>query len=51
MKTVYILFKYNEDRLQAPFIMGVYETEEDAYTRKRELFSPENYFIEEWEVW
>lgn len=50
MKTVYILFKANEDRSQAPFIMGVYEIEEEAEARRQELFTPENYFIEEWEV-
>lgn len=50
MKTVYILFKHSEDRSQSPFIMGVYETQEAAECRRQELFSPENYFIEEWEV-
>lgn len=48
MNVVYILFKKNNDN--APFIMAVYGNEEDAYARKQQLFQPENYFIEEWEI-
>ena len=50
MNVVYILFKKNEKRFNPPFIVGVYENEENAYARKQEMFDSEKYFIEEWEV-
>lgn len=49
MNVVYILFKENLER-NAPFIVGVYEEEEDAYERKEQMFDSEKYFVEEWEV-
>ena len=50
MNVVYILFKENQERTAAPFIVEVYEKEADAYNRKEQMFEPEKYFVEEWEV-
>ena len=51
MNVVYILFYKNETSLSAaPFVVGVYEKEEDALNRKAQMFDSEKYFIEEWEV-
>ena len=50
MNVVYILFKENGESWSAPFIVGVYEKEKDAYERKQQMFEPSKYFIEEWEI-
>ena len=50
MNVVYILFKEDFEHWSAPFIVGVYEKEEDAYNRKQQMFKPEQYFVEEWEI-
>ena len=50
MNVVYILFRENTKQWDAPFMVAVYENEEDAYNRKAEMFDSENFFIEEWEV-
>ena len=50
MNVVYILFKENTESWSAPFIVGVYKNEEDAYNRKAQMFESEKYFVEEWEV-
>lgn len=50
MNCIYILFKQGEQRYDAPFIVGVYEKEEDAYSRIEEMFNPNQYFVEEWEI-
>ena len=47
MNVVYILFRKNDTPFEAPFIVGVYEKEEDAYERKEQMFKPDEYFIEE----
>ena len=50
MNVVYILFKKNVEDWDAPFVVGVYEKEEDAYERKQQMFYPAEYFVEEWEI-
>ena len=50
MNTVYILFKKNDKPFDPPFIVSVYEKEEDAYERKEQMFESDKYFVEEWEV-
>lgn len=48
--TVYILFKENKDPFEPPFIVSVYEKEDDAYEHKEQMFEPDRYFVEEWEI-
>ena len=50
MNVVYILFKKNVEDWDAPFIVEVFEKEEDAYSRKEQMFESKEYFVEEWEV-
>ena len=50
MDVVYVLFKENVQRWDAPFMIEVFKNEEDAYNRKAQMFDSEKYFVEEWEV-
>ena len=50
MNVIYILFKENLEWWSAPFVIGVYENEEDAYDRKAQMFDSEKYVVEEWEI-
>ena len=47
---VYILFKANLYYGEPPIIVAVFANEEDAYAHKEQMFYPEKYFIEEWEI-
>lgn len=50
MNTVYILFKKNDNPLEPPFIIAVYEKEEDAYKRKEQMLISDKYFVDDWEI-